>query len=228
MTGCCLEAQCLLVDRDDDLSVAGEEVELSVLEKVKEWGSQYSFDQTLGLLYRPRTVGVAGCCLGTRLIRTLIPCIRWGSGALRCWRREVCGEWGQTRLLASPTTVPLWWRPGHAGPTTLITADSPTLALTLLQTLPSGLLYRLLDLLGGRQLAAVWEPSSQPGDGVMIEGGVEVLAPDWRGELSVWSHSSSVSLSSPQLILVFSETECMTRDEVTGSLALSTSTQMDA
>ena len=40
--------------------------------------------------------------------------------------------------------------PGHAGPTALIMADSPTLALTLLQTLPSGLLYRLLDLLGGR------------------------------------------------------------------------------
>ena len=76
VTGCCLGAQCLLVDREDDLPVAGGEVELSVLEDVEEWDSQYSFDQTLSLLYRPWTVGVTSCCLWTQLIRTLIPCIR--------------------------------------------------------------------------------------------------------------------------------------------------------
>ena len=83
------------------------------------------WDQTLGLLYRPRTVGVIGCCLETQLIRTLIPCIQWESGALRCWRREVCGEWGRTRLCSLPPLPslrggargtlgpPLWLRRTH-------------------------------------------------------------------------------------------------------------------
>ena len=114
-TGCCLGAQCLLVDKEDDLPGECEEVGLSVL----------LWDQTLGLLYRLLTGGVTDCCLGTRLIKTLIPCIWWEHGALRCWRREVCGEWGQTRLCPLPPLLslrggargtlgpPLWLRRTH-------------------------------------------------------------------------------------------------------------------
>ena len=50
VTGCCLEAQWPLVDRDDDPPGEGEEVELSVLEKVEGVRlSCTSFHQSLGL-----------------------------------------------------------------------------------------------------------------------------------------------------------------------------------
>ena len=142
VTGCCLETQLIetLVPWIRWGSGAlrpgeGEGVGLSVL----------LWDQTLGLLYRLMTGGVTGCCLGTQLIRTLIPCIRWGSGALRLQLlEERCVLASRVRLDCTrfPHYRPSVVAPGHAGPTALITADSPTLVPTLLQILPSGLLYR--------------------------------------------------------------------------------------
>ena len=114
VTGCCLEAQCLLLDRDDDLP------------SLTDW--------------------VTGCCLETQLIGTLVPWIRWG----REWGSPSSAAGGEVCVASMvrldcarfPHYCPSVVAPGHAGPTALITADSPTLAPTLLQTLPSGLLYR--------------------------------------------------------------------------------------